>query len=56
MVEGPPNKFSAFYHFQVVIYGENMYFCPKMAEKNTLKFFEIDLLRCIFAQKFDSPK
>ena len=43
MVGGPPNKFSAFDHFQVPIYGKNMNFCQKMAEKNSLKIFDVFL-------------
>ena len=54
MVGEPPKEISAFYHFQVLIYGENMYFSQKIVEKNSLNFFEIDHIRCIFAQKFDS--
>ena len=42
-----PKKNSAFYHFQVPMYGENMHFCQKMAEKKSLKFFEIYHFRCI---------
>ena len=49
-------KNSAFYHFLPPIYGENMYFCQKIAEKKSLKFFEIDHMYFCPKIRFTLPK
>ena len=40
---GGLQKNSAFYHFRVPIYGENMHFCQNMVEKIISKFLKLTI-------------